>query len=146
MYSTKVKASGGRNGQVTSDDNVLDLTIRIPKEMGGPGGAYTNPEQLFAAGYAACFDSALQLMILKEGLKRKESSVEATVSLERNGLEFGLKVKLSVEIKDVDPDVSRMLVAKAHATCPYSKATKGNIPVEIELVEAASQEVENKQK
>lgn len=135
MYSTKVKASGGRNGQVKSEDGVIDLTVKIPKEMGGSGGPHTNPEQLFAAGYAACFDSALQLMILKEGLKRKESSVVATVDLNRNGLDFDLSVKLSVEIKDVDFETARLLVAKAHATCPYSKATKGNIPVEITVLE-----------
>ncbi|WP_372773441.1 organic hydroperoxide resistance protein [Mangrovibacterium sp.] len=141
MYSTKVKATGGRNGEVKSEDGVLDLTIRIPKEMGGPGGSHTNPEQLFAAGYAACFDSALQLMILKEGLKRKESSVVATVDLNRNGQDFDLSVKLSVEIKDVDFETARMLVAKAHATCPYSKATKGNIPVEITVVENSMTEI-----
>ncbi|WP_163711476.1 organic hydroperoxide resistance protein [Mangrovibacterium lignilyticum] len=135
MYRTTVKADGGRNGRVKREDGILNFTIKIPKEMGGPGGQHTNPEQLFAAGYAACFDSALQLMILKEGLKQKESSVEATVGLNRNGLEFDLSVKLRVAIKNVDLETARRLAGLAHATCPYSKATKGNIPVEIEIVE-----------
>lgn len=135
MYTTTVKASGGRNGRVVSEDQVLDLEVRIPKAMGGPGGAYTNPEQLFAAGYAACFDSALQFVILKEGLKQKESYVEASVSIERSGLAFDLSVKLKIFVKDVEPEVVKQLVEKAHQTCPYSKATRGNIPVEFEIIE-----------
>lgn len=141
MYTTKVTATGGRNGRVTSEDGILDFSIKIPKEMGGPGGAHTNPEQLFAAGYAACFDSALQFVILKEGLKQKETSVEAEVSLHRKGLEFDLSVKLTVRISEVDLDTAKMLTSIAHATCPYSKATKGNINVELEVVDFVSQEV-----
>lgn len=135
MYTTKVKVSGGRNGQVKSEDGILDLSIRIPKEMGGPGGDHTNPEQLFAAGYAACFDSALQLMILKAGLKEKKSSVTAEVSLLRNKLEFDLAVKLFVEVEGVDREQALELAEKAHQTCPYSKATRGNIQVDLEVVE-----------
>ncbi|RKD89903.1 organic hydroperoxide resistance protein [Mangrovibacterium diazotrophicum] len=142
MYTTKVTATGGRNGRVTSEDGILDFSIKIPKEMGGPGGEYTNPEQLFAAGYAACFDSALQFVILKEGLKQKETSVEAEVSLHRKGLEFDLSVKLTVRISDVDLDTAKMLTSIAHATCPYSKATKGNINVELEVIDFVSQEVQ----
>jgi len=141
MYTTKVTATGGRNGRVKSKDGILDLAIKIPKEMGGPGGAYTNPEQLFAAGYAACFDSALQLVILKEGLKQKETSVEAAVSLNRHGLEFDLSVKLTVGIDDVDLETAKMLTSIAHATCPYSKATKGNIKVELEVADFVSPEI-----
>ncbi len=133
MYTANVKVTGGRNGRVTSGNGVLDLEIKIPKEMGGPGGEATNPEQLFAAGYAACFDSALQLMILKDGLKQKKTTVEAEVGLHRNGLNFSLSVKLIVEIEGVDNEVASILVAKAHETCPYSKATRGNIPVEFEI-------------
>ena len=141
MYTTKVTATGGRNGRVKSKDGILDLAIKIPKEMGGPGGAYTNPEQLFAAGYAACFDSALQLVILKEGLKQKETSVEAAVSLNRHGLEFDLSVKLTVGIDDVDLETAKMLTSITHATCPYSKATKGNIKVELEVADFVSPEI-----
>lgn len=140
MYTAKVKATGGRNGRVVSDDGVLDLEIKIPKEMGGPGGLATNPEQLFAAGYAACFDSALQLMILQEGLKQKKTAVEAEVGLHRNGLDFSLSLKLIVEIEGVDEHVAQMLVSKAHEACPYSKATRGNIPVEFELRKCESVE------
>ncbi|PTN09167.1 Ohr subfamily peroxiredoxin [Mangrovibacterium marinum] len=143
MYTTKVTADGGRNGRVRSEDGIIDLNIKIPKEMGGPGGAYTNPEQLFAAGYAACFDSALQFVILKEGLKQKASSVEAEVTLHRKELEFDLSVKLTVRIKDVDLATARMLASLAHATCPYSKATKGNIKVELEVVDFVSSEVQS---
>ena len=142
MYTTKVTATGGRNGRVKSEDGVLDLTIKIPKEMGGPGGEHTNPEQLFAAGYTACFDSALQLVILKEGLKQKETSVEAEVTLHRKGLEFDLSVKLIVRISDVDLDTAKMLTSIAHATCPYSKATKGNIEVKLEVADFVSPEVQ----
>lgn len=134
MYTTKVKANGGRNGRVVSENGVLDLQVKIPKEMGGPGGAYTNPEQLFAAGYAACFDSALQFTILKEGLKQKETAVKAEVSLTRTGLIFDLSVKLCVFIENVEPEVAELLVEKAHQTCPYSKAVKGNIAVEFEIL------------
>lgn len=135
MYTTIVKASGGRNGRVTSDDGLLDFQIKIPRAIGGPGGNFTNPEQLFAAGYAACFDTALQFVIVKEGLKQKESFVEAAVSIERSGLVFDLSVKLKIFVKDVEPEVVKQLVEKAHQICPYSKAIRGNIPVELVVCE-----------
>lgn len=135
LYQTTVSVTGGRNGHITSEDGILDLEVRLPKEMGGIGG-HTNPEQLFAGGYAACFDSALGLTMQKAGVKPEApSTVTATVGLLPNGAGgFQLAVKLAVHIPGVEKSQAEELVQKAHAVCPYSNATRGNIDVQLETI------------
>jgi osmotically inducible protein OsmC len=135
LYTAHATATGGRNGNIKSSDDVLNLEVRTPKELGGQGGTYTNPEQLFAAGYAACFDSALNLVISMGKVKTGTTTVTADVSIGKNGNGgFGLAVKLSVSIPDVDRETAHQLLEKAHQVCPYSNATRNNIEVELELV------------
>ncbi|GAB3803952.1 organic hydroperoxide resistance protein [Spirosoma humi] len=132
LYTAHATATGGRDGHVTSSDNVLDLDVRTPRELGGSGGAYSNPEQLFAAGYAACFDSALNLVARMAKVKTGITTVTADVSigkLDTGG--FGLAVTLDVNVPGVDQAVAEELVEKAHQVCPYSNATRGNIPVTL---------------
>lgn len=135
LYKTTVAATGGRNGNVKSEDGILELEVRMPKELGGVQG-FTNPEQLFAAGYAACFDSALNLIMSQEKVKPESpSTVKATVELKPNGEGgFLLAVALSVNIPGVETSKAQELVNKAHAICPYSNATRGNIEVQLEVI------------
>ncbi|MBC9910048.1 organic hydroperoxide resistance protein [Chitinophaga varians] len=135
IYTAQATATGGRNGHVSTSDGVLDLEVRIPTAMGGHGGAYTNPEQLFAAGYAACFDSALNLVIRTQRVQTGTTSVTAEVSLGKNNAGgYGLSVKLRVHIPEADRQVAQELVEKAHQVCPYSLATRGNISVDLEVI------------
>ncbi|MCX6216824.1 organic hydroperoxide resistance protein [Spirosoma sp.] len=132
LYTAHATATGGRDGHVTSSDKVLDLDVRVPREMGGAGGAFTNPEQLFAAGYAACFDSALNLVTRMSKVKTGTTTVTADVSIGKladGG--FGLAVTLDVNVPGVEQNVAEELVAKAHQVCPYSNATRGNIDVTL---------------
>ena len=135
LYTATAHATGdGRNGHATSDDGILDLDLRMPPALGGPGGA-TNPEQLFAAGYAACFHSALKLVAGQSKLDVTGSEVSASVSigsLPSGG--FGLAVELDVHTPNLDQSVAEELVAKAHEVCPYSNATRGNIDVALRVV------------
>lgn len=132
LYTATAIASGdGRNGHTTSDDGLLDLDVRVPVEMGGPGGA-TNPEQLFAAGYAACFHSALKVVAGGRKADLDGSEVRAAVSIGRLGAGgFGLAVELGVRIPGVDAETARALVEKAHQVCPYSNAVRGNVEVTL---------------
>jgi lipoyl-dependent peroxiredoxin len=131
LYSTQARAAGGRAGHVESNDGLLSVNLAMPKELGGQGGA-TNPEQLFAAGYAACFGSALQLTARKQKAPLTESAVSATVELHPNGQGgFQLGVALAVEMKGVDQATADALVAAAHKICPYSNAVKGNVDVAL---------------
>jgi osmotically inducible protein OsmC len=130
LYTTTAIATGdGRNGHVQTTDGLLDADVRMPAELGGPGGA-TNPEQLFAAGYAACFHSALKLVAGADGVDATDSEVVADVSLgaHANGA-FGLSVALEVTIPGTGRDTAEKVVARAHEVCPYSNATRGNIEV-----------------
>lgn len=135
LYTTTVHATGdGRNGHVQSDDGLIDTDVRHPKELGGTGDA-TNPEQLFAAGYSACFHSALRLVAQREGVDVSGTEVSATVSLgmlPSGG--FGIAAELDVAIPSVDRATAESLVAKAHEVCPYSNATRGNIDVAVTVV------------
>lgn len=134
LYSTKATATGGREGVVKSEDGVLDLRVEIPKEMGGKGGAYTNPEQLFAAGYAACFDSALNLVARTAKIKLESTAITAEVGIGSNDAGgFQLAVSLEAEINGVEREVAQQLLEKAHQVCPYSNATRGNIEVTLVL-------------
>jgi osmotically inducible protein OsmC len=132
IYTATATATGGRNGKVTSSDGILDLETRIPKEMGGANNNYTNPEQLFAAGYAACFDSALNLIIQRSKIKTGTTTVTAHVGIGKNEADgFGLVVTLEANIPGVEQSVADDLIAKAHQVCPYSNATRGNVEVTL---------------
>lgn len=134
LYSTTAHASGdGRNGHVESDDGFVDADVRTPPELGGAGGA-TNPEQLFAAGYAACFHSALRLVAGKSGVDTTDSAVSATVHLGTEGEGFGLGVELDVSLPNAAPDAAQQVAEQAHQVCPYSNATRGNIEVNVTVV------------
>jgi osmotically inducible protein OsmC len=134
LYTADVTATGdGRDGHVTSADGIIDVDVAVPKEMGGAGGA-TNPEQLFAAGYAACFHSALRLVARRAKASVDGTEVNARVGIGPNGNGgFGLDVTLTVTLPGVDPAVARQLVDAAHQVCPYSNATRGNIDVKLEI-------------
>jgi Ohr subfamily peroxiredoxin len=134
LYTTEALSTGdGRNGEVRTLDGVLDEVLAVPKEMGGPGGDRTNPEQLFAAGYAACFHNGLRLIAAQQEVKVPGSTVTSTVSLlskEDGG--FTLAVKLSVRLPGVEQATADRLVQTTHQVCPYSNATRGNIDVTLE--------------
>jgi osmotically inducible protein OsmC len=135
LYTATAHATGdGRNGHATSDDGILDVDLRTPKELGGQGGA-TNPEQLFAAGYAACFHSAMKVVAGRDHLDVTGSEVSASVGIgvTPNG-GFGLAVELDVSVPALDRAAAEALVAKAHEVCPYSNATRGNIEVTLTVV------------
>ncbi|MVN91267.1 organic hydroperoxide resistance protein [Mucilaginibacter aquatilis] len=132
IYTADATATGGRNGQVKSSNGVLNLEVRMPKALGGANDNYTNPEQLFAAGYAACFDSALNLVIRQEKIEVGDTQVTAKVSIGQNDAGgFGLAVDLEVNITAVELDKANEVVAKAHEICPYSNATRGNVEVRL---------------
>ena len=135
LYTATAHATGdGRNGHATSDDGLLDVDVRVPEEMGGPGGA-TNPEQLFAAGYAACFHSALKVVAGTDTASVEGSEVSASVGIgTTDGGGFGLTVELDVSLPAVDASAAETLVARAHEVCPYSNATRGNIDVTLRVV------------
>ena len=136
LYTAEALATGaGRDGHVRTADGVVDFDLAIPKEMGGAGGA-ANPELLFAAGYAACFHSALQAVARKEKADLGESSVGALVGIGPNDAGgFALEVTLEVVIPGQEPEAARRLAELAHQVCPYSNATRGNVPVTIDVVE-----------
>lgn len=135
LYETSATVTGGRNGKVTSEDGVLELEVRMPKELGGTQQGFTNPEQLFAAGYASCFDSALNLVMNQEKIRPENpSSVKATVGLQSDSKgAFQLVVSLNISIPGIENQLAKELVDKAHKICPYSNATRGNIDVELNL-------------
>ncbi|MFE0000653.1 organic hydroperoxide resistance protein [[Kitasatospora] papulosa] len=130
-YTAVATAENGRDGRVSTDDGALDVVVNPPKEMGGSG-AGTNPEQLFAAGYSACFQGALGVVARQEKADITGSTVTASVSIGRTEAGgFGLEVAISASIPNVDPATAQALVEKAHQVCPYSNATRGNIKVEL---------------
>ncbi|MBX0290466.1 organic hydroperoxide resistance protein [Hymenobacter sp. HSC-4F20] len=133
IFTAQAKAKGGRDGQVTSDNNVLNIALSTPKEMGGPGKAgATNPEQLFAAGYAACFEGALGVAARQAQVKLENVTVEAFIGFgkaEDGG--YGISADLHVNIPGVEQAQAEQLVEAAHGICPYSRATKGNIEVNL---------------
>jgi Ohr subfamily peroxiredoxin len=133
LYQTKVNVHGGRDGKVQSDDGNLQLELSIPRVLGGPGkqGA-TNPEQLFAAGYAACFESAIRHVARAKKTAIPNLSVEAEVGLISVETGFALTVGLSVRFSGLEQPLCEELVSAAHTTCPYSNAVKNNINVKIQ--------------
>ncbi|WP_243041575.1 organic hydroperoxide resistance protein [Dyella sedimenti] len=136
LYTANATVTGGREGHVKSDDGVLDLQLVVPKGLGGPGGAGSNPEQLFAAGYAACFEGAVRFVARQKNVALKEASVTSHVSIgPREPTGFGIAVKLDVSLPGIDRAVAQELVDTAHRDiCPYSHATRGNVDVQITLV------------
>ncbi len=135
-YAAHASATAGRNGHVETDDGAVKHDLTMPKELGGAGkpGA-TNPEQLFAAGYSACFGSAIGAVAGAEKVKTGEITVKADVTLHADpGPNFYLSVKLAAKIDGVDRETAEKLVHKAHEICPYSKATRGNVQVELSVL------------
>jgi osmotically inducible protein OsmC len=135
LYKTRVNAYGGRSGTIKSEDGILDLPLAMPKELGGKGGA-TNPEQLFAAGYAACFENAVIHVTRTQADKVRDDQIEvsAEVGLLPNGAGgFNLTVSLDVEIAGIDQSKAEEIVKAAHAVCPYSNAIRGNVEVSIRV-------------
>ena len=135
LYTATAASTGdARNGHVQSSDGNIDLAVRVPKEMGGEGGA-TNPEQLFAAGYAACFHSALKLVAARAKTDATDSEVVADVSIGADSQGgFGLAVQLEVTLAHVEREAAEELVRQAHQVCPYSNATRGNVEVTLTVV------------
>ena len=133
LYTAEATARGGREGEVVSSDGVLDLLLALPTELGGPGGDSTNPEQLFAAGYAACFHSALKRVAGQQKLDVATSSITARVSLGLDGSAFGLEVTLAGSFPALSEAEGKELMEAAHHVCPYSRATRGNIEVHLTL-------------
>jgi lipoyl-dependent peroxiredoxin len=133
LYTAEATASGGREGHAATSDGRVDVELDVPKEMGGSGGPGTNPEQLFAVGYAACFQSALLRFATGRGLDLSESRVTARVGigLLRGGGGLGLAVALDLDAPGLSRDVAVDLMNRAHETCPYSRATRGNIAVTL---------------
>ncbi len=137
LYTTKATATGGRTGSAASEDGRLKVTLDTPKELGGAGGAGTNPEQLFAAGYSACFLGALKFAAGKEGVKiPDDATVTATVGIgpREDGTGFGITAALAVSIPGLDKAKAEDLVQKAHVVCPYSEATRKNLDVKLSVV------------
>ncbi|WP_055603389.1 organic hydroperoxide resistance protein [Streptomyces aureus] len=130
LYTAVATAENGRDGRVATDDGRLEVVVNPPKAMGGSG-AGTNPEQLFAAGYSACFQGALGVVARNENADISGSTVTAEVGIGKNDDGFGLIVKISATIPNVDDETAKSLIEKAHQVCPYSKATRGNITVEL---------------
>lgn len=136
LYTATALANGGREGKARSSDGRLEVDLSTPKELGGTGGPGTNPEQLFAAGYSACFLSALKFVAMQSKVNLgTEASVEGTVnigSIPSGG--FGLEAELRISLPGLDKTVADQLIEKAHGVCPYSNATRGNISVNLKLV------------
>lgn len=131
LYTAEATVTGGRQGHVRSSDGVIDLDLAMPKGLGGPGGAKSNPEQLFAACYAACFQGALFAVARGEGTDVRDSTVTGRVGIGRDETGFGIEVELIVSVPGVDRAHAEALVHKAHEMCPYSKATRGNVEVTL---------------
>lgn len=133
LYTATASATGGRNGHTKSGDGMVDLDLSIPKAMGGPGRPNTTtPEDLFAAGYAACFGSALEFVARQKKLPVKTITVNSTVGIGTTPAgAFGLTVSLEVHLPEVDKQTAETLVQEAHQVCPYSNATRNNINVQL---------------
>ncbi|MBU3061040.1 organic hydroperoxide resistance protein [Nocardia sp. NEAU-G5] len=136
LYTAVADATGdGRNGHVTTDDGLLDLDLAIQRELGGTGGR-TNPEQLFAAGYAACFHNSLRVVARRAKADVSGSAVTARVGIGPEDTGYGLAVTLRIHLPGVEPSQATELVEAAHQVCPYSRATRGNLDVELQLAPA----------
>ncbi|MGI2142783.1 organic hydroperoxide resistance protein [Shewanella frigidimarina] len=134
-YTAKVTATGGREGVAKSNDGRLDLTLSTPKGLGGDDGQGTNPEQLFAAGYAACFIGALKVVAAQENRRLpNDTYINSEVSIGAIEEGFGIAVKLAVSLGDMDRFDAQKMVETAHKICPYSSATRGNIDITLSVI------------
>ncbi len=132
MYRAHAKATGGRDGRAVSSDNVLDVKLTVPREMGGGGDIGTNPEQLFAAGYAACFLSALKYVAGQQKVALPATTaIDGSVGIGQIPTGFGIEVELKISVPGLPREQVEALVQKAHIVCPYSNATRGNIDVKL---------------
>jgi osmotically inducible protein OsmC len=135
VYRAHATATGGRDGRARSSDGNLDVKLSVPKEMGGGGGAATNPEQLFAAGYAACFLGAMKYVAGQKKMQvPADTSIDSSVGIGPIPGGFGIEVDLNVKLPGMDRAQAEELVAAAHKVCPYSNATRNNIDVRLKVV------------
>ncbi len=136
LYTAEATATGGRSGHTRSTDGRLDLGLSVPAEIGGDGGPGTNPEQLFAAGYAACFQGALGVVARRQKIELSEdSTITARVGLQKSGLAFALDVELEGRFPGLTREQAGALMHAAHEVCPYSVATRGNVDVRLKVAE-----------
>lgn len=136
IYKATATSTGGRDGRSVSSDNKLDVALSTPKELGGLGGEGTNPEQLFAAGYSACFIGAMKFVAAQEKIQLpSELTVSADVGIGENtkGIGFAITVDLTISLPDIEKSVAEKLIETAHQVCPYSNATRGNVDVTTTL-------------
>ncbi len=135
LYRAEATATGGRDGRAVSSDNVLDVKLTTPRELGGAGNAGTNPEQLFASGYSACFLGALKFVAAREKIALPaDTSVQGNVGIGAIPTGFGIEVELKISLPGLAREQAEALVQKAHVVCPYSNATRGNIDVTLTIV------------
>ena len=141
LYTASATANGGRNGGVRSSDGILDLQLELPTGLGGPGGK-SNPEQLFAAGYAACFHNAIKRMAAEHKVSIKDSTVTANVGIGRNDAgNFALEVELVTSLPNATPEEADKIVKAADRVCPYSNATRGNVNLRLTTTAGSNQPV-----
>nr|WP_298379639.1 organic hydroperoxide resistance protein [uncultured Halomonas sp.] len=134
LYRAQANATGGRDGRATSSNKALDVKLTTPKELGGNGGEGTNPEQLFAAGYSACFIGALKLVASQEKAKLpSDTQIQGEVGIGPLAQGFGIEVTLTINLPGMEREQAEALVEKAHEVCPYSNATRGNIDVTLNV-------------
>lgn len=135
LYRAHATATGGRDGRARVAESGLDLRLSTPKELGGAGGDGANPEQLFAAGYSACFIGAMKFVAARDKIAiPADASIEGAVGIGPIPNGFGIEVELKISLPGLDGDTARKLVEAAHVVCPYSNATRGNIDVRLTLV------------
>ena len=131
VYTAVVTAKGGRDGHIRSSDGIIDMDLKKPVEMGGEGGSYTNPEQLFAGAYGACYLGALGTIAKHDGADVSEATAEVHVNFNKDENAYALSAELHVHIPGLSLDDTQKLADKAHRACPYSKAVRGNIDVKV---------------
>ena len=136
LYRASAEATGGRDGRAISSDGVLDVELTTPQELGGAGGKGTNPEQLFAAGYSACFIGAMKFVAGRDKLDMPDdASIEGVVGIGEITGGFGIEVELRISLPGMDDAQAKQLIDEAHKVCPYSNATRGNIDVTLKRVD-----------
>jgi len=134
LYRAHARATGGRDGRAVSSDGVVDVKLSTPKELGGSGGEGTNPEQLFAAGYSACFLGAMKAVAARDKIKMPtDAAIDGSVGIGPLPTGFGIEVELKISLPGMDRAEAEALIQKAHIVCPYSNATRGNIDVNLVL-------------
>ena len=135
LYQAKATATGGRDGRAVSSDGILDVKLTTPTNLGGAGGAGTNPEQLFAAGYSACFIGAMKFVASQDKITLPaDTAITGLVGIGQIPGGFGIEVELQISLPGMDKAAAQVLVDKAHHVCPYSNATRGNVDVTLTLV------------